>query len=60
MRSARAIAIVEHVDSRFFANVPNREALRFLRRLVQEHDVAADAADKRTDSAAPSQPRRRS
>jgi DNA-binding MarR family transcriptional regulator len=30
----RAIAIVERVDSDFFADVPEREALRFLRRLV--------------------------
>jgi DNA-binding MarR family transcriptional regulator len=31
----RAIAIVEQVDSRFFADLPKREALRFLRRLAQ-------------------------
>jgi len=31
----RAIAVVEEVDARFFADVPATEALRFLRRLVQ-------------------------
>ena len=30
----RAIAVVEEVDARFFANVPRREALRVLRRLA--------------------------
>ena len=30
----RAIAVVEAVDARFFAKVPERETLRFLRRLV--------------------------
>jgi DNA-binding MarR family transcriptional regulator len=55
----RAIAIVEQVDSRFFAGVPKREALRFLRRLVQRPIAGADAAGKSTDSSA-GQPRRRS
>jgi DNA-binding MarR family transcriptional regulator len=31
----RAIAIVEQVDSEFFAGVPERQTLSFLRRLVQ-------------------------
>jgi hypothetical protein len=31
----RAIAIVEAVDARFFADVPTRETLRFLRRLAK-------------------------
>ena len=30
----RAIAVVEEVDAHFFANIPERETLRFLRRLV--------------------------
>jgi DNA-binding MarR family transcriptional regulator len=47
----RAIAIVEEVDSRFFADVPVREALRFLRRLAQRRDAGADAADKRPSAA---------
>jgi DNA-binding MarR family transcriptional regulator len=37
----RAIAVVEAVDSRFFAGVPTREALRFLRRLMQLPEAAA-------------------
>jgi DNA-binding MarR family transcriptional regulator len=57
----RAIAIVEQVDSRFFADLSKREALRFLRRLAQRPDAGADAADKRTGSGAgPGQLRRRS
>jgi DNA-binding MarR family transcriptional regulator len=30
----RAIAVVEEVDARFFADIPKREALRVLRRLA--------------------------
>jgi DNA-binding MarR family transcriptional regulator len=30
----RAIAVVEEVDARFFADIPERDTLRFLRRLV--------------------------
>jgi DNA-binding MarR family transcriptional regulator len=30
----RAIAVVEEVDARFFADIPDRDALRFLRRLA--------------------------
>ncbi|MEP6909533.1 MAG: MarR family winged helix-turn-helix transcriptional regulator [Actinomycetota bacterium] len=37
----RAIATVEKVDSRFFANLPAPEALRFLRRLVQPPEAGA-------------------
>jgi DNA-binding MarR family transcriptional regulator len=32
----RAIAVVEEVDARFFADIPERETLRFLRRLVKD------------------------
>ena len=57
----RAIAVVEQVDSDFFAGLPGPEALRFLRRLVPRPVAGADAADKRADgSAGPSQPRHRS
>jgi DNA-binding MarR family transcriptional regulator len=43
----RAIAIVEQVDFRFFANLPQTEALSFLRRLAQPPDTAtAGVADK--------------
>ena len=38
----RAIAIVEEVDARFFADVPEREALRFLRRLVRPPEAAME------------------
>jgi DNA-binding MarR family transcriptional regulator len=31
-----AVAAVEDVDARFFADIPEKDALRFLRRLVQE------------------------
>jgi DNA-binding MarR family transcriptional regulator len=56
----RAIAIVEGVDARFFADLPKREALPFLRRLAQRADGGAGAADKRTDSSpGPSRARRR-
>jgi DNA-binding MarR family transcriptional regulator len=33
--AVRAIAIVEDVDSAFFADVPERQSLSFLRRLAQ-------------------------
>jgi DNA-binding MarR family transcriptional regulator len=57
----RAIAIVEQVDSDFFADLPEAEALCFLRRLVRGPDAGADAAVRRTvRSAHASQPRRRS
>ena len=59
----RAIAIVERVDSDFFADLPEGQALRFLRRLVQPPDTgtAGDAQRQtdRTRSRGPSQPRRR-
>ena len=32
----RAIAVVEEVDARFFADIPERETLRFLRRIVKD------------------------
>jgi DNA-binding MarR family transcriptional regulator len=44
----RAIAAVEEVDARFFADIPEKDALRFLRRLVQEREQ--DAAPKGKDS----------
>ena len=51
----RAIAVVEQVDSEFFADVPGPQALRFLRRLVQRPDARAATADNRTvGSAGPS------
>ena len=34
----RAIAVVEQVDSRFFAELPERDTLRFLRRLARAGD----------------------
>jgi DNA-binding MarR family transcriptional regulator len=37
----RAIAIVEQVDSEFFADVPERQALSFLRRLVVSPQAGA-------------------
>jgi DNA-binding MarR family transcriptional regulator len=37
----RAIAIVEEVDARFFADVPERETLRFLRRLARPKKAVA-------------------
>jgi DNA-binding MarR family transcriptional regulator len=50
----RAIAVVEQVDSEFFADVPVRQTLSFLRRLVQlpQRDVtgAADRSRQSTDS----------
>ncbi len=56
----RAIAIVEEVDSRFFADLPKCEALRFLRRLARQSDAGAGPAVKRgVSSAGPSQSRRR-
>jgi DNA-binding MarR family transcriptional regulator len=38
----RAIAIVEDVDARFFSDVPERETVRFLRRLVKMPAAAGD------------------
>src|SRR5207244_9797728 len=35
----RAIALVEQVDADFFADIPQPQALRFLRRLVQRPDA---------------------
>jgi len=52
--AVRAIAIVEQVDSEFFADVPQRQTLSFLRRLVQlpQRDAtgAADRSRQSTDS----------
>jgi DNA-binding MarR family transcriptional regulator len=44
----RAIAIVEEVDARFFAEVPERETLRFLRRLVQIREAAGPGGARTT------------
>jgi DNA-binding MarR family transcriptional regulator len=47
----RAIAVVEQVDARFFADVPARESLRFLRRLAQLPKAgAAGGADRKIES----------
>jgi DNA-binding MarR family transcriptional regulator len=52
--AVRAIAIVEQVDSAFFADIPERQTLSFLRRLVQlpQRDAtgAADRSRQSTDS----------
>jgi DNA-binding MarR family transcriptional regulator len=49
----RAIAVVEQVDSEFFADVPVRQTLSFLRRLVQlpQRDVTG-ATDRSRQSTA--------
>jgi DNA-binding MarR family transcriptional regulator len=39
--AVRAIAIVEQVDAEFFADVPERQTLSFLRRLVESPQAAA-------------------
>jgi DNA-binding MarR family transcriptional regulator len=47
----QAIAVVEQVDSQFFADVPAPEALRFLRRLVQLPETGGTGvADRRADA----------
>ncbi len=60
----RAIAIVEQVDARFFADVPKREALSFLRRLVQLPKPGpagvTDSKNDRTHGGSASRPVRRS
>jgi hypothetical protein len=56
----RAIAVVEQVDSEFFADVPGPQALRFLRRLVQRPDAGAATADRRTVGGAGPSHRRQS
>jgi DNA-binding MarR family transcriptional regulator len=45
----RAIAIVEAVDARFFAEVPERETLRFLRRLANVRESAFEGNARRGD-----------
>jgi DNA-binding MarR family transcriptional regulator len=49
----RAIAIVEQVDSKFFADVPERQTLSFLRRLAQLPQRDADRSRQRTDRGKP-------
>jgi DNA-binding MarR family transcriptional regulator len=49
----RAIAIVEQVDSEFFADVPERQTLSFLRRLAQLPQRDADRSRQSTDSGRP-------
>jgi DNA-binding MarR family transcriptional regulator len=44
----RAIAIVERVDSEFFADIPERQTLSFLRRLVQVPERHATGAPNRS------------
>jgi DNA-binding MarR family transcriptional regulator len=51
--SLRAIAIVEQVDSKFFADVPKRQALSFLRRLAQLPQRDADRSSQSTGSGGP-------
>jgi DNA-binding MarR family transcriptional regulator len=47
----RAIAVVEQVDSEFFADVPERQTLSFLRRLAQLPNTgAADATGTKSKS----------
>jgi DNA-binding MarR family transcriptional regulator len=52
--AVRAIAIVEQVDSAFFADIPERQTLSFLRRLVQlpqrDATAAADSSRRSIDS----------
>jgi DNA-binding MarR family transcriptional regulator len=48
--AVRAITIVEQVDSEFFADVSARQALSFLRRLVQSPQRDADRSRQSTDS----------
>ena len=55
----RAIAIVEQVDSAFFADIPERQTLSFLRRLAQmAQPEATGAADSRQRSDSQSRTRR--
>jgi DNA-binding MarR family transcriptional regulator len=56
----RAIAVVEQVDSDFFADAPVPEALRFLRRLVQLPQASAAGVLDGTRSASLTHSRRRS
>jgi DNA-binding MarR family transcriptional regulator len=48
-----AIAIVEQIDSEFFADVPERQALSFLRRLAQLPQRDAYGSRQSTDSGRP-------
>jgi DNA-binding MarR family transcriptional regulator len=41
----KAIAVVEGVDARFFEGIPDREAVRFLRRLARLRDTALETAE---------------
>jgi DNA-binding MarR family transcriptional regulator len=45
----RAIAIVEGVDARFFADVPAREGMRFLRRLAKLAEADLERGAKHRD-----------
>ncbi len=56
----RAIAVVEQVDTQFFADVPQAAILRFLRRLIQPPQAGAAGVVDRTRSASPTRSRRRS
>ena len=58
----QAIAVVEQVDSAFFADVPGSEALRFLRRLAylpQAGDAGVGDKANRTHRGKPTHPDRR-
>jgi DNA-binding MarR family transcriptional regulator len=61
--AVRAIGVVEQVDSAFFADIPERQTLSFLRRLVKLPRVAvggaADKKRKSTDSGSPTRRSRR-
>jgi DNA-binding MarR family transcriptional regulator len=46
--AVQAIAIVEQVDSAFFANIPERQTMSFLRRLVQLPQRDATRATNRS------------
>jgi DNA-binding MarR family transcriptional regulator len=56
----RAIAVVEQLDTQFFADVPQAEALRVLRRLVRLPQAGAAGIVDRTRSASLTHSRRRS
>jgi DNA-binding MarR family transcriptional regulator len=61
--AVRAIAIVEQVDADFFADVPQRQTLSFLRRLVElpqrDSTSAADRSRRKAGSTSRTRPGRR-
>jgi DNA-binding MarR family transcriptional regulator len=50
--AVRAITVVEAVDARFFAKLPQRQALTFLRRLAGLREAANDGRTKQPARAA--------